>query len=58
MRGYIFKPTILVVRSALCNLGDTALGGSFIARTLVVVVQQSKLLANETGWNATGQNKI
>ena len=42
---------------ALCDLGDTALGGSFIANS-VVVVQQSKPLANETGWNATGQTKF
>ena len=36
----------------VCDLGDTALSGSFIT-TNTAVIKSSKPLANETGWNAT-----
>jgi hypothetical protein len=43
---------------ALCDLGDTALSGSFIVgavgpATAIAEIVSDKPLANETGWNAT-----
>ena len=57
-----FLLMILVVQSAVCDLGDTALSGSFVT-TFVgglgthPAIVSSKPLANETGWNATALAK-
>jgi hypothetical protein len=53
VRGNIFTND-LGSSVALCDEGDTALSGSFFTNRFAVI-QQSKPLANETGWNATAQ---
>jgi hypothetical protein len=48
---------------ALCDLGDTALSGSFVTGAVgppsaIAEIVSSKPLANETGWNATAFGEV